>query len=957
MASGKLLFRLTPAALVCANTGVPFTREGVIAICAAHLGPKHEWKPRDDYACDDSDLVRRIGDREISTYRNDPNRVISDSRGETEISDDYKGRAIWELMQNADDAAAANPEDAGTLIGTKGIGFKSVLEFSSRPQIFSGPFHFEFNSERTQELLRAKLGLNDVPLLSFRIPHAENPDDEIRALVEQGYTTIVRFPLRDGAYSALRRQLVAFDHHALLFCQNLRSVRIELDEGTVCDFSVEGSIGLVNGEVQIRINENGRTRQVAYRRWVRTEKSAEGKHHSAAICLPLCSGEPVAEEQAAPLYVFFPTDEPSPFRAILHASFDLAQNRKHVRSGEHTERAVNLLMDCLGDALPSVPAQVALKAFVPRAEPDTPIAKRLKERFDELLHSCEFIPVIGGGMARVSKAVSWKYGLGEVLDGQAGTVRSGKLVAPEVMKECAAELERLGVRPLELKEYPVYLKVCLRGSVDECRASFHVLRTVTQQAHRLDNDGKRDFLDACRLVPCWRTEKGEARVLVGKPLFRKRGNADDLPDWFEFNVLEASFAEEAEKFKKEDSRSWPRSWTELCEGLLLDWEPDHLLHRALVPQLRTHQDSGWWEAHGVEALSLCLRWYETDEKAITPVMSNDSRQGLAAALHVPTDKGWLPAQQAYAGSAWNGPKSFDTYFQKVLDRAILAAPDDKRWGEIKDFDKWKSLLRYAGVSWEPKLHFDRSKKSDSNPLNGWEQYARVVLSALPADAVVREQWVIERWPDSLAGEEDVALIVRSLAEAILGQSGSINFNCKYSYVYRRKEQYGSCDSFAQFQLRHLQWLPCKPGLLHSGELAAPCDTWMPRKGISGLLPEVSINIPDGEDGRNLGTYLTQVLGVREEPPKHNAPEWAKWMREFSEIAGKHAQSEQIQRVAEDLYRKVADLWENHLILRQSPRCHVTCSMAKGNWWSFGIGATPDGLTSLGWQSRMSGTNS
>ena len=109
-----------------------------------------------------------------------------------------------------------------------------------------------------------------------------------------------------------------------------------------------------------------------------------------------------------------------------------------------------------------------------------------------------------------------------------------------------------------------------------------------------------------------------------------------------------------------------------------------------------------------------------------------------------------------------------------------------------------------------------------------------------------------------------------------------------------------------------------------GELAAPCDTWMPRKRNFGSTAGSLDQHSRREDGRNLGTYLTQVLGVREEPPKHNAPEWAKWMREFSEIAGKHAQSEQIQRVAEDLYRKVADLWEKppHLETVAKVPCHV-----------------------------------
>ena len=63
---------------------------------------------------------------------------------------DYGGRAIWELLQNADDAMAPPTVDPAQLIGVKGLGFKSVLEITDKPEIYSGGFHFYFSSRKTR---------------------------------------------------------------------------------------------------------------------------------------------------------------------------------------------------------------------------------------------------------------------------------------------------------------------------------------------------------------------------------------------------------------------------------------------------------------------------------------------------------------------------------------------------------------------------------------------------------------------------------------------------------------------------------------------------------------------------------------------------------------------------------------------------------------------------------------
>ena len=166
----EVLFDLTDDALYVANGGHPFSRRGVIGICASHISEKADVAS-DNYPDRDEDLVSAIQKREMTTYKNDSNRLTSDSRGEREISYDYGGRFIWELLQNVDDALGPNDRTNADLIGSKGLGFKSVLEVTEAPEIHSGPFRFKFSPDETQKILKGEGIHENPPRLAFRIPH------------------------------------------------------------------------------------------------------------------------------------------------------------------------------------------------------------------------------------------------------------------------------------------------------------------------------------------------------------------------------------------------------------------------------------------------------------------------------------------------------------------------------------------------------------------------------------------------------------------------------------------------------------------------------------------------------------------------------------------------------------------------------------------------------------------
>ena len=143
----------------------------MISVCASHLSEKRSYKPLDDFDVTKENLVTQIRARELATYRNDQNRITSDFSAEDETRRDYGGRFLWELLQNADDAMGREARTSADLIGSKGLGFKAILEIGDEPELHSKDFNFRFSVSDTRAFLSSNEISDDPPPLTFRIPH------------------------------------------------------------------------------------------------------------------------------------------------------------------------------------------------------------------------------------------------------------------------------------------------------------------------------------------------------------------------------------------------------------------------------------------------------------------------------------------------------------------------------------------------------------------------------------------------------------------------------------------------------------------------------------------------------------------------------------------------------------------------------------------------------------------
>ena len=359
-------------------------------------------------------------------------------------------------------------------------------------------------------------------------------------------------------------------------------------------------------------------------------------------------------------------------------------------------------------ATKDVPARTTLETFgpiVPREENVGGLLEKVKRTIREKIRSAPFVPIIGGGKVAPPESKLWKDKLGDVLRPDKQPVKAAALVTPE-LSDLSRILEELGATEIEGDEYVRLLRYCRNESLEDCIASFQVLTEGGLKQIPYGVREREQTFNLLREVPCWWTDNEQARSLDGEcPLLWDKPK--DWPKWLTADSLHPESRKkigEWEKERKENDRL-NQPWKDLTNDFLLR-EKTHYLDRVLIPVVEkwTIQE---WKRRGFDVLELLARW-ESQHKfdQTEPCIKGEEgrRNTLATVLHLPTDKGWLPAIDCFAGKNWDGPEAFDEFFKNAKGSGVVQSfqewPDDLQ--EVGK-DKWEDLLRWIGVSWEPKV--------------------------------------------------------------------------------------------------------------------------------------------------------------------------------------------------------------------------------------------------------------
>ena len=204
-------------------------------------------------------------------YLDSAEEIVSGYNKECELSKDYEGRQMFELLQNADDEAAGSSGkvrvtfDGKTLsvsntgepfsfsgvksllypyaspkkihankIGCKGLGFRSILTWAKSVTVASKDFTIQFSREYAKAFLQSIL--EEKPRLREEIKTLTNepwpiatltcPKVLTKSVLEDGFYTSIIMECREDLADVIEEQIISLQFEELVFLPNLKEIEM-----------------------------------------------------------------------------------------------------------------------------------------------------------------------------------------------------------------------------------------------------------------------------------------------------------------------------------------------------------------------------------------------------------------------------------------------------------------------------------------------------------------------------------------------------------------------------------------------------------------------------------------------------------------------------------------------------------------------------------------------------------
>ncbi len=431
------------------------------------------------------DILRAEELKTKKSYLAKPSNLISNYGQELATSSDYQGREILELLQNAADQAKAEDisgkvvielAEIGLLIanngkafsvggvkslqnahlspkrlnqrqfiGCKGLGFRSILNWTRNPIILSGELAIYYSDEvsanKLQELMdesselaalvqrerannKNDLILPKLPFPGFPIPTsmpgsgsqtASSLLDRCQFWKSQGYTTVIGIPFEKAeSFNKAMQQIESLRPEMLLFVPYLDEVQFILPEKSPSVWSKTGD------DDASQVMQDGIPRGI----WqlFRTQGSVDKSYlddpktdllYEIVIAVPEVKRK--NEYKSSPLFTYFPTEINLPLPVVCHATFELDQSRNQIKKQKSNEYVFTQLASFLAEVAEKRAAKypVGTNAGFRIAMPLSEFSESLKRiNFHKLLiEACKartIVPTIAGNVSKATDVFSLK---------------------------------------------------------------------------------------------------------------------------------------------------------------------------------------------------------------------------------------------------------------------------------------------------------------------------------------------------------------------------------------------------------------------------------------------------------------------------------------------------------------------------------------------------------------------
>jgi len=336
------------------------------------------------------DFIKSKLEKRKKVYLTDSNLILEDYRKEKEKIEEYNGRQLLEMLQNADDEAITDKEKTCFIkltanqltianngrkfseggieslmysnispkvleqnkVGQKGLGFRSILSWANKISIKSYDFAVEFSESNAKEFLKdlikekpeIKSQLNEkekneeFPIATLRCPKIIETLSQNLNL----YDTYVVIDLKEQQTKEVQEQINnEINKEVLLFLNNLEKIIIESPER---NFKIEKEI--IENRASIREFDYDKNETVEK---VWNLKSKKGEHKNKNYELKIIWNDNL-DDKIGRLYSYFKTNVKFPFPALIHGTFDLTSDRNHFTpKSEHNIFLIDELIQLLID--------------------------------------------------------------------------------------------------------------------------------------------------------------------------------------------------------------------------------------------------------------------------------------------------------------------------------------------------------------------------------------------------------------------------------------------------------------------------------------------------------------------------------------------------------------------------------------------------------------------------------
>ena len=874
---------LTDEYVAIANRGQPFSREGLRAICQAHISPKSSGitTPITDEA-DAVALQEEIRKQRLDVYKSCPIDLAEHANAESKLRNEYAGRILPELLQNAYDALAAEK------IGSKGVGFKAVLNICEQPRIHSGHLHCVFDRQRSQELLQGVdlvQGDDNVPLLRFPfLVEQANEPQPVRELIEK-YDTVIVLPFTEPA--ARDRFLSDWekcvgDAKLLLFLKDLRHIVWEHRDDTDIPTRVwqRRSKG---GLVEIC----GSTLPGSVERW----HLYESQRASVAIRLN-DDGSLVAERDYPKIRVFFETDEHPPLPLLIHAKFPLKEGRDNVLtededSRQSVQQVAQEVAGCVREAFAEVSdAKLLLDLLKPRIEPEQ-MRKLESELWNAFKEKLSAFPIPETNGARLDQVrLRPEYGASKWwFNCDLWNDFKGILSEHSTPQFLQLPLLPPGVDTDEREETILYFNPAARLSVEELLAL--PLVPIDGSDQFISPNGSNIFLPPKESPP-------------------------PAPPEVDVQFLDSDFVNRIDDHQR--NRNLHKFLEEFLD--ISKFEPINLLKKAILPFLKELEGP---QPEGMLNFLCSVVEPELKDDDVMFEWRDPVRREFAERIIVPTRHGdGLPAAKVYAGSDWTGHSFLDRAYGDCPDRGFLKPPPADEKAKLR----WQRFYQWVGVGWCPKVlpivcFEDRPeiKKGpqgkegyfpvDTEPLC-WSAYCKTIKNVyFEYQPRMRQNWTLD------GGGEVLSL---DGAFSIISNNWENYKSYKEALGYKSSNRQKDNDKARWRSQSYLIWL------FHN-------NAWIPVKKTSKKQhPEDVLTRPEivqkiggwaYEISHKADEDFLETIGVRSGWGKLNGKDWKRWLDRAASLSQDEANQSRKENIR-SLYFAALRHWEYDYDSYQGP---------------------------------------